>query len=329
MNSFEYAAPTAIADALALLGKQWGETEILAGGTDLVARMKDCVTTPQRLVNIKKLPVSHAVESDADGGVRIGALMTLSELAGDPAINSRYPILATALGDAASPQIRNRASLGGNLCQRPRCWYFRNGYGLLGLDAAGKPLVPNGCNQYHAIFGNDGPAYFVSPSSIAPTLIAYGAVVRVIGDGGAVREVALQDFYRIPQSPTEREHDLKPNEMVVEVRIPPADGWKAAYYEVRQKHAFDWPLVTASIALRVDGGVIRKARVILGHVAPVPWRCAGAEAFLLANPISATMPAAAAAKAVEGAKSLGQNGYKISLAGVSVERALAQLLAPG
>src|SRR5207302_3077034 len=165
-------------------------------------------------------------------------------------IKKNYPALAEAAIEAASPQIRNMATLAGNLCQRPRCWYFRNGFGLLPKDETGKELVTDGDNRYHAILGNEGPAKFVSPSTIAPVLIAYAAKIRLEGPKGK-RELPLEKFYVVPKTETEREHDLQPNEIVTEVVVPPATNTKAAHYEIRQKEAFDWPLAVAAVALRM------------------------------------------------------------------------------
>src|SRR5260370_25358599 len=195
---------------------------MLAGGTDLVSLMKDDITTPHRLVNIKGIKELRGVNLGKDL-VSIGALTTLAEIADDATLKKQYPALAEVANDAASPQIRNLATLGGNLCQRPRCWYFRSGHGLL-AQKDGKSLVLQGDNRYHAILGNDGPAYFVSPSTIAPVLIAYGATVRILGSRGA-REIALEKFFVIPKDDQQREHDLLPNEIVMELscrgRDPP------------------------------------------------------------------------------------------------------------
>src|SRR3989442_13841846 len=177
-RAFEYVSAKSGAKAVRVLGPAWGNTEILAGGTDLLALMKDDVVTPKRLVNIKDIKDLRGVSSNQQG-LRIGALTTLGDLAEDVSIRKNYPAFAEALIEAASPQIRNMATIGGNLCKRPRCWYFRSGLGLLPKDESGKELVADGENRYHAILGNDGPAKFVSPSTIAPILIAYGAKIRV------------------------------------------------------------------------------------------------------------------------------------------------------
>ncbi len=262
MRPFEYVSPTTRAQAVSLLAGNWGQTEVFAGGTDLLALMKDDVLAPKRLVNIKQIKDLQGVTYNAQG-LRVGALANLGDLADDANVKKNYPALAEALVEAASPQIRNMATLGGNLCQRPRCWYFRNGFGLLPKDETGKELVIEGDNRYHAILANDGPAKFVSPSTIAPVLIAYGAKIRLEGPKGK-RELPLEKFYVIPKTETEREHDLKPNEIVTEVVVPPATDAKAAHYEIRQKEAFDWPLAVAAVALRMNGSNVQSARIVMG-----------------------------------------------------------------
>src|SRR5580700_2220775 len=218
MRPFEYASPTTKEQAVGLLGTAWGQAEILAGGTDLLALMKDDVVHPKRLVNIKQIAEMNGVTVSSQG-LRIGALTTLGDLADNVNVVKDYPAIADALNEAASPQIRNMATIGGNLCQRPRCWYFRGGFGLLPKDQSGKDLVTGGENRYHAILGNDGPATFVSPSTIVPLLIAYGASIRLVGPNGS-RELPLERFYVIPKSESGREHDLKPNEILAEVILP-------------------------------------------------------------------------------------------------------------
>ena len=320
MRAFDYVSPTTTRQAASLLSSTWGNTEILAGGTDLLALMKEDVVTPKRLVNIKEIADLRGVKSDSSG-LRIGSLTTLVEVAEDAGVRQKYPALADAVGEAASPQIRNMATIGGNLCQRPRCWYFRNGLGLLPKDESGKELVEAGDNRYHAILGNEGPAKFVSPSTIVPVLIAYSAKVRLEGPKGK-RELPLEKFYIIPKTERDREHDLQPNEIVTEVIVPPANGWKVAHYEIRQKAAFDWPLAVAAVALKMDGSSVQSARVILGHVAPTPWSSPQAEAALKGQPANEDTAKKAADAALANAKPLSQNAYKVQLARVAVKRAI-------
>lgn len=320
MRAFEYASPRSKQQAADLLGASWGDAEILAGGSDLLALMKDDVVHPKRLVDIKQIPELRGIR-DSGAGLSVGALTVLADLQDDPRVRQKYPALAQALDDAASPQIRNVATLGGNLCQRPRCWYFRNGHGLLAQGANRESLVLKGDNRYHAILGNDGPAYFVSPSTIAPVLVAYGAKIRLFGPRGE-RELALEKFFRAPKTESEREHDLAPNEIVTEVVLPSADGNRSANYEVRQKDAFDWPYATATAVLGMSGNTVRSARIVLGHVAPVPWISREAEESVIGKPLDDETAAAAGRAAVAGARPLSRNRHKVQLARVALERAL-------
>jgi xanthine dehydrogenase YagS FAD-binding subunit len=327
MRAFEYISPQTRAQAVSLLGTSWGNTEILAGGTDLLALMKDDVVTPKRLVNIKDIKDLRGVSSSAQG-LRAGALTTLGDLADDANVRTNYPALTEALMEAASPQIRNMATIGGNICQRPRCWYFRNGLGLLARDQNGKELVSDGENRYHAILGNDGPAKFVSPSTVVPILIAYGAKLRLEGPQGK-RELALEKFFIVPKTESEREHDLGSNEILTELVIPPATNVKAAHYEIRQKEAFDWPLAVAAVALKMSGSNVQSARVVLGYVAPVPLLSQEAEQALAGQPINADTAQKAAEAALTKAKPLSQNSYKIQLARVAVKRAILKTASGG
>ena len=323
MNPFVYLSPADQDSAVALLENQWGNTEILAGGTDLIALMKDDIVTPSRVLNIKKIAALNTLAVDQKAGLQVGCLVRLDEIARDAGVLQSYPALARAIADAASPQIRNMATIGGNLCQRPRCWYFRNGYGLLAIDSSGKSLVLQGDNRYHAILGNSGPAYFVSPSTIAPVLVALGATVTITGPKNS-RTIALESFFRAPSSEQEREHDLEPTELLTSVHVPPPDGSATAYYEVRQKHGFDWPVATATVALSTIAKKVTAASIVLGHVAPTPWRSREAENLLTGQTLDESIAASASEAALKPAKSLGQNGYKIQVAKVALKRAILQ-----
>jgi xanthine dehydrogenase YagS FAD-binding subunit len=322
MRSFDYTSPKQKQQAVGLLGQHWNDAEVLAGGSDLLGLMKDDVVHPKRLVNVKDLDELRGISFSQQRGLRIGALMTLIEISEDSHVKQHYPMLAHAAGDAASPQIRNVASIGGNMCQRPRCWWFRNGFGLLAMGPDGKSLVLDGDNRHHAILGNEGPAYFVSPSTVAPALIAYNARIRLFGPDGS-REIPLEKFFVIPRSEGEREHDLHPNEIVTDIVVPvPPAGAKAAHYEIRQKEAFDWPYATASVVLEMNGGSVRSARVVMSHVAPVPWVSNEAAQALAGKSVSEQTAEQAGAAAVANARSLGRNKHKITLARVAVKRAV-------
>jgi len=322
MHAFEYASATKKEQVATLLGDQGS---ILAGGTDLLALMKDDIVTPKRLVNIKQVEGLRGISYQPSSGVRIGALTTLAELSESTHDLAAYPMLTEAALEAASPQIRNLATIGGNLCQRPRCWYFRNGMGLLAMKN-GKSMVVDGDNRYAAILGNDGPAYFVSPSTIAPVLIALGAKVRIYSakaSGTGVRELPLEKFFVIPPAEGQREHDLKPDEMVMEIVVPPlSKNLKTSSYEVRQRAAFDWPLAQAAVALEMNGNTVKSARVVLGQVAPVPWVSEEAAAALAGKPVNNDTAMATANAAVAKAKPLSRNKYKVTLAKAAVKRAV-------
>ena len=320
MQAFEYANPSSLHEALSLLGTKWGEADVLAGGTDQINLMKDGLHTPKRVVNIKNVKELHGIQHSGQG-LRIGATVTFDELASDKGVHSEYPSLVSAVLGITSPQIRNMGTVGGDLCQRPRCWYFRMGYGLLALQD-GKSLVPNGDNRYHAIFGG-GPAYFVSASSLGPALVALGAKVTLQSASGK-RTVAVEKFFVSPQNDTSREVDLHPNEILTEVIVPPARGIKNTTYELRQREAMDWPLATASVALQMQGSSIGKARLVLGHVAPTPWVAAKAEQMLDGKSLSDDVIQQAAEAAVDGAQPLSANSYKVQLARVAVKRALQE-----
>ena len=321
MRGFEYASPTTKEQAIGLLGNNWADADILAGGTDLLALMKDDVVSPKRLVNIKDIQELRGITVGKDRSLRIGALVTIQELIDDRKVRDVFPVIGQTAIEIAGPQIRNMGTVGGNLCQRPRCWYYRAGFGLLAKDKTGEPLVPSGDNRYHAILGNAGPAYFVSPSTLGTLFVALGGTVRLFGPKGK-REVPVEKFFVIPQNENQREHDLGPNEIVTEIVLPPLAGAKAATYEVRQKDAMDWPLALASVALTLNGNKVRSAKVVMGYVAPVPWRSKEAEESLVGKTLSEETAKAAGGAAVSGAKSLGRNAYKIQLARVAVKRAI-------
>ena len=230
---------------------------------------------------------------------------------------SNYDDAAEGVG---SPQLLSVGTAGGDLCQRSRCWYFRNGFGLFGKDGS-TSLVREGDNRYHAIFGNDGEALFVSPSSLGPALIALDATLVVVGPKEKKRKIAAAEFFQTPKTASERETALKPNEILAEIEIP-LRGMRNATYEVRHRHGLDWPYATASVAFEIKGGVASDARVVLGQVAPVPWPAAGAAKALSGAKVDAASAAKCGEAASQGAQPLSKNGYKIQLVKAAVKRAV-------
>ncbi len=317
MRAFEYANPTTLKDALALLGSSWDDANILAGGTDLLSLMKDGINTPKRVVNIKNIKELGGIKK-AGSNIRIGATVTLDEVAESGLIRAEFPSLVAAARGVGSPQIKNMGTVGGDLCQRPRCWYFRNGFGLNPMKD-GKDLVKEGQNEHHAIFGNS-TSKFVSASSFGPALVALGAKVEIASASGN-RSVEASKFFAVPAPGGQI--DLKPNEIVTAVVIPAAKT-KNATYEVRLKDGLDWPYATASVALKMKGSTIESASVVLGAVAPTPWVAAGAASALAGKSITEDVAAQAGEAAAQGATPLSGNAYKVQLVKTAVKRALME-----
>lgn len=319
MKNFEYASPTTEAEVLEHLRDWPGETELLAGGTDLVGLLQKMVITPKRVVNLLDVPSFRDIE-ELDGGViSIGATVTLDTLMVHPYLNP-YPALRQAIEGIASLQIQCQGTLGGEILQRPQCWFFRDNRGLL---AAGGKLAEQGDNRFHAIFGNQGAAKFVAASRLAPALLTLGALARVIGpDNTDEQFIPLDRLFRIPRHEGERENTLAPGQLVTHVLLPPAAGVANAAYEVRHGEGPDYPLAAAAAALRIEGGIVRDAQIVLGHVAPMPWASPAAVAALIGRPVTEESAEQAGAAAVTSATPMSNNGYKVQLAKVSVKRAI-------
>ena len=318
MKAIEYAAPRREEEVVELLSAEAGRSEIIAGGTDLIGLMKKMVVTPDRVVNIKEVDSLRGIDADSQR-VRIGATTTLDEVLDSPEAD-QFPAIKQAIRGISSPQLQCQGTFGGELCQRPRCWYFRNGYGLLAEQGR---LAAEGDNRFHAIFGNSGPAKFVCSSRLAPALIAMEAQVRIIGPGANdVSSLPLELFYRTPRDGHQRENVLLPNQLLSHIEIPAAEGVATATYEVRHGAGPDYPLAAAATALWIEGGVVRRARVVLGQVAPTPWVSEAAAAALVGQPISESTAKAAADAAVASATPLSNNRYKVQLARTAVQRSI-------
>lgn len=293
-----------------------------AGGTDLLGCARDEIFTVEKLVSISRLDELKGISRTADGGLRIGALTTIAEIASNSLVREGYPGLAQAAGDVASPQLRNQGTLGGNLCQRPRCWYFRGDFHCAkkGGDMC---FAVEGENRYHAIFGGD-PCYIVHPSDTAPMLVALGAEVRISGPGGD-RSLALEEFFVLPDQDLGRENVLQRGELVTEVLLPEAAGVKSSYRKIRERGAWDFALVSVALAVRMSGSSVAEASVVLGGVAPVPWRSKAAESALTGKQMSSSLAEEVAAAAVAAAQPLEQNSYKVLLARGAIVESLQAL----
>ena len=325
MSSFEYARPQTESEAVELLTEHGGNTAILAGGTDFHSLLKADLIAPRRVVDIKQIRSLQGVTLTAEG-VMIGAAVTLDEILKHPLLRSYRSVLQVA--DAVhSIQIQAQGTLGGDLCLLPNCWYYRNGYGILAMQD-GESLVAEGRNEYHAILGNRGPAKFVSASRFAPALIAWGAKVRIAGpnpDDAAV--LPLEYFYVTPKTMDQSVTVLKPGQFVTHVILPaPQEEFVSASYEVLQLEGLDWPLASAGVWLHLSAGIVREARVVLGHVAPTPWVSFDAGQMLAGREITEATAQAAGDAAVAAATPLSENGYKVQIARTAVKRALLRAM---
>ncbi|HEY7088454.1 MAG TPA: FAD binding domain-containing protein [Tepidisphaeraceae bacterium] len=308
MNAFEWADARSVEEVFTLTVKG---SAIKAGGVDLVDLMKEGIASPTRVVNIKTIPGLDQVKDD-NSGAKIGPLVTLGSLSEHPVILSKYTALALAAGHAATPQIRNMATLGGNLLQRPRCWYFRNALFPCRKKGGETCFAQEGENQYHAIF-NHGLCAIVHPSATATPLIAMGAKLE-IASAKEKREVLLEEFIVPPTVNLHAENLLGPDELITEIRIPaPTAGTKSHYIKQGEKESFDWPIAEVAAVLDLDGQTCRKASIVLGAAAPTPHRASEAEAVLKGQQITPDLAKKAAAEALKAATPMSQNAYKIQV----------------
>lgn len=293
----------------------------IAGGTTLIDLMRDEVERPSKLVDINSLPLNYIrVEGDQ---LVIGALARMSDVAAHAQVRQLQPLIVETLVEGASPQLRNMASIGGNLLQRVRCPYFRM------LDAPCNKRTPNsgcaaleGLNAGHAIFGTSSHCIATHPSDLAVTLVALDATIRVQGAGGT-RSLPVEALYRLPGNTPHLEHSLAPGELIVEVRVPHGAYSRAArYLKVRDRSSYEFAVVSAAAALSVDGGVIREARVACGGVGTMPWRLRAVEALLAGKSVGRESFVQAGSIAATGARPSSHNGYKVELLGRTVVRAL-------
>jgi xanthine dehydrogenase YagS FAD-binding subunit len=328
MKPFEYASPTTIEEVITLLGQGGdGATRPLAGGTDLLTLMKADIAAPSRLVDIKRLAELPGGIEETAQGLTLAALTTLTEIETHPQIRRRYPVLAEAAALAATPQLRNMATLGGNLLQRPRCWYFRNPHLSCWLKGGEECPAYAGENQFHALFGG-GPCYAVHPSDLASALLALDAEVRLRGRGGE-RTLPLAEFFALPVAERRTETVMGRDELLLSVRLPPLpDGTRSTYLKAMDRKVWAFALVGVAAVARVgrqSGRRLEDVRLTLSGVAPIPWRAVDAEQELIGAEASAQLFARAAETALIGAELLDHNAYKLPLVKTLIRRALNTL----
>jgi len=321
MNRFQVITPSALPGASRLLAQRGNIA--LAGGVDMVDLLKQEIIEPRALINLKGLGGMDAIQLDGATGLRIGALVKLDQVANSKEVRGRYAAIAEAAGTAATPQIRNLATVAGNLLQRPRCWYFRHPEVDCLKKGGLKCYAADGLNRYHAILGG-GPSYIVHPSNLAPALIAFCARARVFGPKGE-HEIELEHFFVLPQTDVLRENLLQPEEIITEIIVPaPSPGTDSSYLEAREKQSFDWPLVSVAAVVESAAGRVLQARIVMGAVAPIPWRVPDAENVLAGATLDSVVAGHAADVALNGAKPLADNGYKVPIAKTLVRRAILQ-----
>ncbi len=323
LRSFAYVRANSLSDAFKLL--EGPASRVHAGGTDLLGCLRDNVMAAQKVVSIAHIADLRGISPAADGGLRIGALATVADVAVNPMIKEKYTALAQAASVVASPQLRNQGTVGGNLCQRPRCWYFRGDYHCArkGGDTC---YAIGGENQYHAIFGG-GACWIVHPSDLAPALIALDARVRIAGAKGS-RVVAAEKFYVLPDENVQKETVLESGEIVTEVLLPAVDPtMKSTYRKVRARGSWDFAMAGFALALSLKAGKVDRVRAVLSGVAPTPWRALNVEQALLQKKLDPSAIAKAGEAAIIGAKPLEHNAYKLQMVRGVVEEVLGMVAA--
>ena len=321
MKSFANVNPRDLKDAVRKLGEP--NAVPAGGGSDLLGMIKEHLVEPDVLVHLKAVKGADVISWIAKRGMFIGGLVTLEALGNAAPIRKNYTVLAEAAESVATPQIRNVGTLAGNICQRPWCWYYRNGFPC--FKAGGKQCFSiTGENQFHAIFGG-GPSFIVHPSDTAPALVALDARIHLMGPSGQ-RQVPAAEFFALPRVDPARENVLAKDEIVSAVRLPDANpNTRSTYYKVMDREAWTHAVVSAAVVLEMDQQVCKSARIVLGGVAPIPWRLPKVEALLAGQRITPELAAQAGELALEGANPLAKNGYKVPLTKAVVRRTLLGL----
>ena len=316
--SFSYLRARSIDEAARFLSQDG--SRLHAGGTDLLGCLRDRVFEASTVVSIAGIEALRGIHEVPDGGLRIGALTTISEIARSPIVSAKYRALSMAAGEVASPQLRNQGTIGGNICQKPRCWYYRGDFHCL-RKGGEECFAIEGENSYHCIFGGDN-CYIVHPSDTAPALAALAARVTIVGPKG-MRTVALEDFHVSPSTDYTVETVLEPGEIVAEIVLPPpAQGLRSAYRKVRARRSWDFALAGMATAIVFDGERVTDCRVFLSGAAPVPWHASEAAAVLKGRKLDGKVAADAAEAVLTDAEPMAHNGYKIPLFRAVIEQEL-------
>ncbi len=323
MKQFTFYNPTSLAEAVELLGPDPAAAQLLAGGMDLLGRLKKRIDMPARVVNLKSIPGLRTIR-ETSNGLSLGPLVTLTDVAENPTILEKYRAVAEAAKSVGSVQIRNTGTVGGNLCQRPRCWYFRH-RDFVCLQKKGTTCFGEaGESRYHAIL-DGGPCYFAHPSDLAPALIAFDAKVRVVGPEGQ-RTAPLESLYCLPSAKLSLGLTLAPGEILAEVLLPaPRPGMRSTYVKFKEKPSFDFSLAGVAAVLSFESGKVTGARLALSGVAPVPWHAVEAEKVLVGSNLVEALARQVADLVVKDSMPLADNSYKVALTRTLVRRTLLSL----
>jgi xanthine dehydrogenase YagS FAD-binding subunit len=324
MREFRIAQPKTVEELAALLAETKEKVAIMAGGTDLIDELKSGVAGPDIVIDIQGIEALAGVVRDKDG-LRIGPMTRVAALAEDPAVARDYPILKEAALSLATPQLRNSGTVGGNLCQRPRCWYYRDPEVVCRKKGGSSCFAYRGRNKYHAIMGGSG-CFIVYPSDLAPALISLGAKVTV-GSARSDKAMPLEDFYKPPSVDVAKENVLAKDEFLKDIRIPaPKPGQKGTYIKLKERGTWDFAVASAAVTGVVGGGAFSEISIIAGGLAPIPWRMKTAEDLLRGKPVTEALVRQAADEALKAATPLAENAYKKDLAAVAIRRAVLALL---
>lgn len=322
MKEFKLAQPQTLDQVTSLPSDE--RYFLMAGGTDLLDEIKNEIINPDVVVDLKSIPDLAYIHSTNEG-VHIGAMTRVSELAGNPTIKTSYSVLHEAALSLATPQLRNVGTMGGNLCQRPRCWYYRDPQVLCRKKGGSRCYATRGRNRYHAILGG-GICHIVYPSDLAPALISLDAEATITTANGE-KTIPLEEFYTLPQVDVQKENILKANEILKEVKVPPPKGeFKSTYVKLKERGTWDFALVSAAVCGIIAGDTFKDIKIVLGGVAPIPWRLEKAENLLKGNPVTDDMVSQATKEALSDARPLKENSYKQDLAVTAVFRAVLSLV---